>query len=79
MKNEIYNQIYKCRMCGAEFCPVTTSGKDKASAMLENYIDRVNGRSNQMLYLAPYECYPHRCENGDLGVADFIGYKKQEL
>ena len=24
MKHDLHNQIYKCRLCGKTFCPVTT-------------------------------------------------------
>lgn len=24
MSTDLYNQIYRCRKCGKEFCPVTT-------------------------------------------------------
>ena len=39
----VYNQIYKCRKCGAEFCPVTTHGFEEASVSMTNFIERANG------------------------------------
>ena len=79
MKNEIYSQIYKCRMCGAEFCPVTTSGKEKTMEYMDDFLKRACGASKYMLYMAPEQHKAHFCKSGDIGVADFIGYKRQEL
>ena len=75
----VYNQIYKCRKCGAEFCPVTVSNRESACADMDNCIDRANAEPITPMHLAPTLYAKHYCENGDIGVADFIGYEKQEL
>ena len=77
--SEIYNQVYKCRLCGAEFRIHTSSGKDKTVALMENFLDRANERTNQVMYFAPCKYYQHWCKNGDFGVADFMGYKKENV
>lgn len=39
----VYNQIYKCRKCGAEFCPVTVHTETIMYIELNNFLNRVNG------------------------------------
>ena len=75
----VYNQIYKCRKCGEEFCPVTTRGFEEASVSMTNFIERANGATNIYRPLSPTLYVRHYCKNGNIGVADFIGYEKQEL
>lgn len=75
----VYNQIYKCRKCGAEVCPVTVSNRETASYDMDNCIDRANAVPFMPKHLAPRLYIKHYCKNGDLGVADFIGYEKEEL
>lgn len=80
MSKALYNQIYKCRKCNKEYCPVTTCGEEAALSNMCSCINKVNGASEN--YTAPYSAtlYDiHYCENGDFGVADFIGYEKQEF
>ena len=77
--NDIYNQIYKCRKCGAEFCPITVASREVACTDIENCIDRANLESIRPRNLAPNLYVKHYCDNGDIGVADFIGYERQEL
>lgn len=43
MKHDLYNQIYKCRLCGKTFCPVTTDGCDTAISNMVNLAGRCNG------------------------------------
>ena len=38
-----YHQIYRCRKCGNEFCPVTVYTEDAMSCELNNFLNRVNG------------------------------------
>ena len=79
MSTELYNQIYRCRKCGKEFCPVTTCGREKAKDYMSNFIDRANGERIRRHLLAPDIYKMHFCDNGDIGVADFIGYERQEI
>lgn len=77
----VYNQIYKCRKCGAEFCPVTVHTETVMYIELNNFLNRVNGeleRDHKEMPLAPRLYRAHTCPNGDIGVGDFIGYQKEE-
>lgn len=68
MSTDLYNQIYRCRKCGKEFCPVTTHERSAAGKDI-----------SERMTLVPKLYAQHNCDNGDIGVADFIGYEKQEL
>lgn len=77
MSKPLYHQLYKCRMCGKEYCPVTTYDEEATISNMCSYINKGNGISNE--YTMPYSAtlYEiHYCENGSFGVADFIGYVK---
>ena len=38
-----YHQIYRCRKCGNEFCPVTVHTETVMYIELNNFLNRVNG------------------------------------
>lgn len=38
-----YHQIYRCRKCGNEFCPVTVHTETIMYIELNNFLNRVNG------------------------------------
>lgn len=46
---------------------------------MDNLIDRANGERLCHLFLAPDIYKMHFCANGDIGVADFVGYERQEI
>ena len=76
-----YHQIYRCRKCGNEFCPVTVHTETVMCIDLNNFLNRVNGElewDHQEMPLAPRLYRTHTCPNGDIGVGDFIGYQKEE-
>ena len=76
-----YHQIYRCRKCGNEFCPVTVHTEDAMSRELNNFLNRVNGElewDHKEMPLAPRLYRAHTCQNGDIGVGDFVGYQKEE-
>ncbi len=78
MSGLLYNQIYKCRICGEEFCPVTTHGSATMRRDMAESMRRANGKSkyeNEHMLLTPKLYMQHNCKNGDIGVADFMGYK----
>lgn len=78
----VYNQIYKCRKCGEEFCPITTHGRTTVGKDMTEFIRRANGTPKYMserMVLVPKLYAQHNCKNGDIGVADFIGYERQEF
>lgn len=78
MSATFYHQVYKCRKCGEEFKPVKTHNFDIAIDDMNNLIGRINGERIKYRPLAPILYEQHCCRNGDLGVADFIGYEKEE-
>lgn len=72
-----YYAIYKCPMCSREIII-----SDNATEMNENDIPELLARvvKNQQfigsqLYQAPMHL-PHKCGNGDGGLASFIGFRK---
>lgn len=79
MSAELYNQIYRCRKCSKEFCPVKTCDREKANEHMVNLMNRVNGKRTVHLQLAPVLYMTHYCENGHIGMADFIGYERREI
>ena len=77
MKNgDLYQQLYKCRLCEKVFCPVTAYGLDTAINDMKNAIGRANGRTDKYKQLAPALYHIHHCDDGGIGFADFIGYEK---
>ena len=80
--NELYNQIYRCRKCGKEFCPVTTHGRTATGKDMNEFVRRANGTSkyaSERMALVPKLYAQHNCKNGDIGVADFIGYERMVM
>lgn len=73
-----YYAVYKCFLCNKTF-RIT----DKVVGINENDIPELLGRfvahqqfaSNPYLYDAPMHV-PHKCGNGDGGLAQFAGFKK---
>lgn len=62
-----YKAMYKCRMCGKEFCKAETTRKTaKADVMNACYREE---RMREIHYCTDFE-------KGNIGVADFIGYKE---
>lgn len=80
--NDLYNQVYRCRKCGKEFCPVTTHGRTATGKDMNEFVRRANGTSkyaSERMALVPKLYAQHNCKNGDIGVADFIGYEKMAM
>jgi len=79
MSEPLYHQIYRCRKCGREFCPVTVYSLEVATSEMSNFMMRANGvNPKDYKELAPVLYMRHDCINGDIGVGDFIGYQKEE-
>lgn len=84
MKHDLHNQIYKCRLCGKTFCPVTTDGCDTAMSNMVNLAGRSNGGKDKYKPLSPLLYEIHCCSNSDgestgFGLADFLGYERAEV
>ena len=76
-----YHQIYRCRKCGKEHCPITVHSEAAALLEAQNFYNRANGElkwDHDDMPLAPRLYTLHTCENGDFGVCDFIGWTKEE-
>lgn len=76
-----YHQIYRCRKCGNEFCPVTVYGEAPMLLELEYFQNLANGElkwNHEDMPLAPRLYRAHNCPNGDIGIGDFTGYQKEE-
>lgn len=57
-----YHQIYRCRKCGNEFCPVTVHTETIMYIELNNFLNRVNGElewDHKDMPLAP-RLYPRK-------------------
>lgn len=69
-----YKAIYKCRFCQKSFKDAITGNKDLAEKVLMSvcYDIPINEPQSPTMYR------PHYCENGSMGVADFIGWEKEE-
>lgn len=58
----MFEEIYKCKMCGEKIEKEFIQKKEADSNLLE-----------------PKDKIRHLCKSGDLGVAEFIGYKKIDI
>lgn len=65
-----YRAIYKCRLCGGEFTKFVTEFSYDANLYIMPMCLQ-NQRNN-----LPFES--HICPNGDIGFADFLGFRKVE-
>lgn len=74
-----YAAVYKCPLCGTVF----RIGKsvevpyDKLPELCAMVVKNQQFLGNPYLYQAPMHV-PHKCSNGDCGLAPFIGFKQSE-
>lgn len=68
-----YLAIFKCRLCGETFCAKETGGRETA---LNAAIFASMGKLPEPN--APTLNDIHSCEDGSIGIADFIGFKEGE-
>lgn len=66
----IYTAKYKCRLCGKTYGDITTDSEETARAIGF----RVICGMEQTNPLEPRKYGTHYCDNGSLGVSDFIGF-----
>lgn len=69
-----YQPIYRCRLCGGEFKHCDWSEEYLMShpkAAFEH-----DGRSILRCHYQ-YSHWWHKCKDGSLGIADFIGFRKE--
>ncbi len=68
-----YKAIYKCRKCGKSFGEAITGDERLArKTLICACLETPSGEP-----MSPTLYFPHSCDNGDLGVADFIGWEKE--
>jgi hypothetical protein len=65
-----YVAIYKCRLCGKN---IEAHRTGRAIAVKSLHI-AISG--NVISPMNPHMIEPHWCDNGDIGIADFQGFKK---
>lgn len=73
----IYKAIYKCRLCGKAFMGEVTGNETVARDAVigvvtcgEFYPERCG--------IGLHRYYPHWCDDGSFGMADFQGFRKEE-
>lgn len=73
-----YRAIYKCRLCGEKFEKVKVGHKRAVAGIicLGSNGDRLFGDPTTDIVI--YRALGHKCKDGSLGFADFIGFRKVE-
>ena len=69
-----YRAMCKCRLCGEVFANGAVTGNKglAVQAIVDMSLNRYT------VIQAPHSIQTHLCENGDVGCADFIGWKVGE-
>ena len=76
---EKYMAIYKCRLCGKEFCNSGTGDKDTAATATMYTVLESSGITPQFESPnAPTQFGFHSCKDGSYGMGDFLGMRKTE-
>ena len=70
---EIYTAVYKCRLCGEDFTTCCTGRRAKAAGMTLALTVGVEYDAK-----SPTMHTIHYCENREIGIADFQGWKIKE-
>lgn len=68
----MYQAVYKCRLCGKVFQYDKTYKRNSALRKIWSFNDNIPYISNNMQYTV------HDCQDGSIGLADFIGFRKVE-
>ncbi len=68
-----YKALFKCRLCGKTFINSETSNEIVA---LNAAIKAIFGKMSEPLVPTLYDI--HICDNGGIGIADFIGFRKDD-
>jgi hypothetical protein len=61
--------VYKCRHCGGIYCPCAVSTEEMAAKEIYAIID------NKPICVTPQRA--HQCNDNQIGLADFIGFRKK--
>ena len=70
----MYYTKYKCRLCGETFTVEATHSKD---VVMKCMLHALNGIEYKEL-MKPELYTAHFCNNGNVGVADFQGFKLRD-
>lgn len=74
---EMYMAIYKCRLCGKEFCHSGTGDKDTAATATMYTVLESSGITPQFESPnAPTQFEFHSCKDGSYGMGDFLGMSR---
>ncbi len=70
---ERYKSLYRCRLCGKKYHGLTSAhSRPDAMSYMVNHTVGVRGvYANE-----PTQLHVHECDNGGLGVAEFLGMEK---
>lgn len=66
----LYTAVHKCRMCGEIYEGVKTGGRN---FVVQSIIEMDTGKYT--IPQAPHLVDIHLCKNGNIGCADFVGWK----
>lgn len=70
-----YEAIYKCRLCGEEFCDNAAVEENLAEAISMSLV--VNGHTQHVKCQRNlYRHAVHYCKDGSVGFADFQGFRR---
>jgi hypothetical protein len=73
--------LYKCRVCGKfetlePHKPI--SYLEVAGLLVGCYGSLENLMSNKVVKVSVPPCFVHQCEHGDVGILDFVGFRRKE-
>ena len=73
-----YRAIYKCRLCGEEFEKEKVDHKRAVAAVLCLGMLENESFDDPTTDISIYRVIDHKCEDGSMGLADFLGFRKVE-
>lgn len=75
----MYQAIYKCRLCGEEFCKRTYEKRYDAELLITILSDCETTHTHTTPRYPFRRIEKHNCKDGSFGFADFQGFKKSEV
>ena len=73
-----YRAIYKCRLCGEEFEKEKVDYKRAVAAVLCLGMFGNESFDDPTTDISVYRAIDHNCEDGSMGLAEFLGFRKVE-
>lgn len=74
----MYQAVYKCRLCGEQFCARTYEKCYDAELLITILSDCETTHTHTTPRYPFRRTQKHYCEDGSYGFADFQGFKKVE-